>query len=275
MRIFCVHKLNNYMNLIDLKLAEIIKRKRVGLMTHVVVGYPDLNTTIALVKAMVRAGADFVELQIPFSDPLADGPTIMLACERALRQGTKVREAFIVARKLSNKVSVPLLFMAYFNTIFVYGVEKFCRDARLAGISGLIVPDFPIEEEGCEHLAKRAKINGLHLIRVIAPASTEVRLRKNSAVAGGFVYCSSRQGITGAEKELSSGLAKYLRKVKEIFNIPVAVGFGISTRSHIRQISLYANIAVVGSAIINVINKSKPNLAIENVEKFVRSLRGQ
>ena len=261
------------MNPIDLKLAEIKKRKRVGLMTHVVVGYPDLDTTIALVKTMAEAGADFVELQIPFSDPLADGSTIMLACEKSLARGTRVRDAFTVAKKLSGEVTVPLLFMAYYNTVFKYGVSKFCKDSALAGISGLIVPDMPLEEEVYEHLSEHAKENGLYLIRVVAPVSTEARLRKNARVAEGFVYCSARQGITGAKKELAPDLADYLKKARNFLSVPLAVGFGISKTEHVRQIAKYADIAVVGSAVIDVINSSSSRLLLRNVGIFVKSLR--
>jgi len=261
------------MNPIDLKLAEIKKRNRIGIMTHVVVGYPNLKKTVELVKVMSESGADFVELQIPFSDPLADGPTITVACEKSLAQGTRVSDAFTVARKLSGEVTTPLLFMAYYNTVFKYGVSKFCKNAARSGISGLIIPDMSLEEEKREHLSRYAKENGLYLIRVVAPVSTEARLRKNARVAGGFVYCSARQGTTGVRKELSSGLSDYIRTVRRFFDVPLAVGFGISKREQVEQISRHADIAVVGSAIIDVINKSTPELAAENVRRLTRSLR--
>lgn len=271
--IFYIQKSNKYMNPIDLKLAEIKKRKTIGLMTHVVVGYPSLAFTVDIAKTMAQAGADFIELQIPFSDPLADGPTIMRACESSLEQGTKVSDSFTVARKLSHEVKTPLIFMAYFNTVFVYGVEKFCKDAKKSGISGLIVPDMPLEEEGCEYLAEYAKKNSLHLISVISPVSTEVRLQKNSLVAGGFVYCSARQGITGVSKSLDPNLAAYLKTVRRFFKIPVAVGFGISNKEHIVSIAPYADVVVVGSAIIDLINKSDSKTVLKNVERFIRGLK--
>src|SRR5882672_6789883 len=139
------------MNNIDKRLEELKMRKRIGLMTHVVIGYPSLKETVSLVKVMAEAGVDFVELQIPFSDPLADGATIMKACEASLANGTKVTDAFAVMQELSSLVMMPLLFMAYYNTVFAYGIEKFCRDAKKAGASGLIVPDMPIDEEEYEH----------------------------------------------------------------------------------------------------------------------------
>src|SRR5258708_193254 len=139
------------MNLIDQKLQEIKRNKKIGLMTHVVVGYPSLEETVSIVKTMADAGVDFIELQIPFSDPLADGPTIMQACEKALENGTRVKDAFAVMRQLSREVGIRLLFMTYYNIVFRYGVEKFCKDAKDAGAAGLIVPDMPIDEEAEEH----------------------------------------------------------------------------------------------------------------------------
>src|SRR6185437_11988552 len=163
---FLNKKLKMSMNKIDQKLTELKKKKRIGLMTHVVVGYPSVEETVMLVRAMAESGVDFVELQIPFSDPLADGPTIMQACEESLNRGTKVKDAFDVMRKLSKEVSIPLLFMSYYNIVFRYGVQKFCRDAKKAGASGLIVPDMPIDEEVHEHFYAFANKFGLRIIHV-------------------------------------------------------------------------------------------------------------
>ncbi len=292
------------------KLKEIKKEKRLALMTHVVVGYPSLDATIRLVKIMEKAGADMVELQIPFSDPLADGPTIMRACESSLANGTKVKDAFIVAKKLSREVSIPLLFMAYYNTVFCYknnfysssersksrsrfwtsqndgsrqartitqnnmsGVEAFIKDAKEAGISGLIVPDMPIEEEGCEHFMQFCRKYALANIQVVSPASMDDRLKKNAKVARGFVYVTARQGITGAQEFLDPSLTDFLKKVKKYFSVPIAVGFGISKKEHIEVLKNHANIAIVGSAIIDVMNKSKPESMEKNVSSFIRELK--
>lgn len=254
------------MNLIDKQLKKIKHEKRLGLMTHVVVGYPSLYLTESLVKVMEDAGADFIELQIPFSDPLADGPTIMRACGKALENGVKVKDAFDLAGRLSKKIKIPLLFMAYFNTVFKYGTKKFCLDAKEAGISGLIVPDMPIEEEKEEHFMKYCLEAGLYHIRVISPSSTAERLKKNADVAKGFVYCTARQGITGAKKELDPEIASFLKNVRSYFDIPIAVGFGIGSKERIKQIKPYVDIAVIGSAIIDIINTSTP----ENMEKNVK-----
>jgi tryptophan synthase alpha subunit len=251
------------MNTLTKKLEEIKKRKRIGLMTHVVVGYPTLAKTRELVVEMAENGADIIELQIPFSDPLADGPTIMRACEKSLENGTKVADAFAVMKELTARVSIPLLFMAYYNTVFNYGVEKFCKDAQTAGASGLIVPDMPIDEEGEEHFYALAKQYNLNAIHVVSPASTEERLQKNAVMATGFLYCTARQGITGVQAELDPQLSSYLKKIQSHFSIPIAVGFGISKKEHLHALSPHADIAVIGSALIDR----------ENVGGFLRELQ--
>jgi len=261
------------MNKIDQQLEVIKKEKRMGLMTHVVVGYPSITETIEIVKAMAQAGIDFVELQIPFSDPLADGPTIMRACEESLANGTKVKDAFIVMKELSTQVTIPLLFMSYYNIVFRYGVEKFCRDAKRAGVSGLIVPDMPLDEEQYEHFYQSAKKYHLHTIQVVSPASTDARLKKNAAIANGFIYCTARQGITGSQKDLDPAIRSYLKNVKKYFSIPVAVGFGISNKEHVASLKNEADIAIVGSAVIDVIAQSSPKDRLQKITDFISSLK--
>lgn len=260
------------MNLIDKQLEKIKKENRLGLMTHVVVGYPSLEKTESLVRVMAESGADFIELQIPFSDPLADGPTIMKACEEALRSGTKVRDAFNLAHTLSKQINTPLLFMAYYNTVFKYGTKRFCQDAKESGISGLIVPDIPLEEEHEEHFIKYCQEAGLKNIRIVSPVSTVDRLKKNADVADGFIYCTARQGITGAEKELDSEIVEYLKQLRKYFKVPLAVGFGIANKERVNLIKNYADIVVVGSAIVDIISQSKPNNLIRKVQDFIKLL---
>jgi tryptophan synthase alpha chain len=263
------------MNLIDKQISTIQNEGRIGLMTHLVIGYPTRAVTITLAKILQQSGSDFIELQIPFSDPLADGATIMSACEVALCNGMKVADSFAIAKKIKASVRIPLIFMAYFNTVLSYGVERFCHHAQLAGISGLIVPDLPPEEDYREGLHRNCRRYDLHLIRVVSPASTERRLQKNAELAQGFVYCTSRQGITGAQKTLDASLGKFLRRAHKIMKIPLAVGFGISHADHIKRVRDTAQIAVVGSAIIDIIQSSEQNKVVENVSAFVRSLRGR
>lgn len=243
------------------------------LMTHVVIGYPSLDLIVKIVRTMVKNGVDLVELQIPFSDPLADGPTIMKACEKSLERKTKVRDAFKIMKELSSQVKIPLLFMAYYNTVFKYGTERFCKDAKASGAYGLIVPDMPVDEEGEEYFFSFCHKYNLHNIQVISPASTDERLKKNVAVASGFVYFTAHQGITGVKDELDPELISYLKKIRKFFSLPIAVGFGISKKEHLEKLRQYADIAVIGSAIIEVINGSKTNEVENNIKQFLNQLR--
>lgn len=260
------------MNLIDQQIQKIKQEKKLGLMTHVVIGYPSLTKTESIVRTMVEAGVDFIELQIPFSDPLADGPTIMKACEQSLTNGTKVRDAFRLAHRLSRQIKIPLLFMSYYNIVFKYGTKDFCKDAKSAGISGLIVPDVSLEEESQEHFIKYCNKSGLKNIRVVSPVSTIDRLQKNAQIASGFIYCVARQGITGARKHLDPNTAVFLKTVKKYFNLPIAVGFGISNKEHLDQLASYADIAVIGSAIIDIISKSNELEVEKNIRDFLVSI---
>ena len=253
------------MNALNKTLSQ-IKQKPIGLMTHVVIGYPSLHETKNIVLEMAKNGADIIELQILFSDPLADGPTIMKACENALENGTTVADAFKIMKELSQQVSVPLLFMCYYNTVFTFGVEKFIKTAKDAGCEGLIVPDMPIEEEKYEHFYAYCKKYNLPAIFVVSPITTNQRLDQINKLATGFVYAAARQGITGARNELDSSTIAFLERVKKQISLPVAVGFGIANHEQIKQLEGHANIAVVGSAVINKINEKK------GVSDFIRSL---
>jgi len=184
-----------------------------------------------------------------------------------------VKDAFIIMRQLTSQIPTPLLFMAYYNTVFKYGVEKFCKNAQAAGASGLIVPDMPIDEESEEHFLFFCRKYDLHNIQVISPASTEDRLKKNAEVASGFVYCTARQGITGAKDQLDQNITTYIEKVKSFFSVPVAIGFGISKRQHIQALKPHADIAVIGSAIINIINKSNESDTKQKIKQFLLELK--
>lgn len=259
-------------NSIDAQLQKIADEKRIGLMTHVVVGYPTLGTTLDLIRTMASNGADMIELQIPFSDPIADGPTIQQACETSLAGGTKVTDAFAVARQVSSEIQVPLLFMAYFNTVYKYGTEKFCADAKASGISGLIVPDAPLEAAEHEGFLQACKRHNLHYIITLSPASNTDRIKKNVKVAGGFAYCMTRSGITGARQTLEPQTALYLRNIQKYIKIPLAAGFGISKREHLDMLKPYVRVAIVGSALIDIIAASDHPNVLRNVRTFLRQL---
>ena len=262
-------------NAIDKQLKKVKHKKRIGLMTHVVVGYPSLAVTRQLVHTMADNGVDFVELQLPFSDPLADGSTIQKACETSLARGTKAADAFTVAGQLSKEVAIPLLFMAYFNTIYKYGVERFCKEAKKAGITGLIVPDAPVEAAEHEGFLKACELNNLHYIITLAPTSTVERLKKNVKAASGFAYCMTRAGTTGARQTFDPNLADYFKTVRSYIKVPLAAGFGIRRREHLEALTSYADVAVIGSALIDVIATSDPLTMQQKVKEFLDDLRIQ
>ena len=259
------------MNKIDARLRKIKKEGRLGLMTHIVIGYPDMDKSPELAKMMIEAGVDFLELQIPFSDPVADGPTLMAANEAALSSGATVKKALAVMRRLS-RTETPLLFMTYFNIVLQYGALKFCRAAARAGCSGLIVPDIPLEEEAREHFIQAAEKNNLFAIRLLSPASTDERLKLNSRAAKGFVYFTSRKGVTGSRRALAPDLAHHLARLKKHFSIPIAVGFGLSAPEHLKQLKGKADIAVVGSAITDTFNRAPIGQKVQSVHRLVKKL---
>lgn len=257
---------------VEKQLQKIKKEKRLGIMTHIVVGYPSLEENKKLILLMARLGVDFIELQIPFSDPMADGPTIMAANQEALDRKTKVRDAFKLMKEMSAKVNIPLLFMGYFNVVLNYGTEKFCKDAARAGCSGLIFPDIPLEEEPEEHFIKHMKKHQLTIIRVLSPASTAERVRKNAQVAQGFIYFVGRKGITGVKSHLDTVLITNLKRIKKDIKLPVAVGFGISRVEHIKALFGKAEIAVIGSAILEKYTMKQSGKPLNEVKKFLRLL---
>ena len=260
------------MNSIGQQLQKIKAANRLGLMTHIVVGYPTMGESRKLVLAMVEAGADFIELQIPFSDPMADGPTLMRANQVALEQGATVAKAMELMADLAPAVGIPLLFMTYFNIVHHYGVAKFCQDAFAAGASGLIVPDMPLDEEPSEHFISAAEQAGLTVIRLLSPASNERRIKLNADLAKDFIYFVSRKGITGAQTELDPELQNHLKTVKSFTSLPLAVGFGISSPAHIKSLKGLAEIAVVGSAAVNVYDQAGADEKIKAVKDFVKTL---
>lgn len=238
------------MNTLSERLALIKRGKRLGIMTHVVAGYPTIAESERIILAMERTGVDFIELQIPFSDPIADGPVIMEANDRALQKGTRVADCFRLAARVSRKISAPLLCMTYYNIIHHVGVSRFCERAHRAGLCALIVPDMPVDEESHEGLLAACRKHGLFFIPVLSPTSTDARMKMN-AVSQGLVYCTARAGTTGVRATLPAGLLVYLSRVRRAIRVPIAVGFGISDPSHLRALKGKVDIAVVGSALLS------------------------
>ena len=267
--------------LLSLKELKTSKNERPALMTHVVLGYPSLNESINIVCAMSNSGAKFIELQIPFSDPMADGPSIMHANEVALSQGITPIKCLKTIEKLAKIVSVPLIIMSYFNLLYRYksksnesGLKNFLKDASSSGASALIIPDIPPEEKQEQYWTTALDYN-LISIPLVSPLSSEKRLNIISKTASnGFVYCIATTGVTGVRNKLPEHLDRYLARIRRYFSLPLALGFGISTPEQIQMLSGKIEIAIVGSAMINLISKTSPSKLIPAVSKFTKNLAG-
>jgi len=242
---------------------------RKALIPYIMAGDPDLEATERLVPMLAAAGADAVELGIPFSDPIADGPVNQRAGLRALAHGMGLRPALLAVTRLRRTTQVPLAFMTYYNLILRYGAGEFCRDAAAAGLDGLIVADLPAEEGGA--LIAEAQRVGLATVFLLAPTSTEERIRAVAAVSTGFIYCVSRTGVTGTQDEVPEGLAALVARIKKQTGTPVCVGFGISRPAQAREVARSADGVIVGSALVRMIEESPQDLA--RVERFVGDLK--
>lgn len=232
-------------------------------------GDPHLSVTEELIPAMAKVGADLIEIGIPFSDPVAEGIVIQEADARALLAGTTTDKIFESVKRIRMKTSVPLAFMTYLNPIFVYGSERFIKNAAECGIDALIVPDMPFEEK--EELKPYCNQYGIDLISLIAPTSKE-RIKTIAAEAEGFVYCVSSMGVTGVRKEITTNLGDMISLVKETKNIPCAIGFGISTPEQAAEMSQYADGVIVGSAIVKLAARYGAD-CIEPICSYVREMK--
>lgn len=232
-------------------------------------GDPHLSVTEELIPAMAKAGADLIEIGIPFSDPVAEGIVIQEADARALLAGTTTDKIFESVKRIRMKTSVPLAFMTYLNPIFVYGSERFIKNAAECDIDALIVPDMPFEEK--EELKPYCNQYGIDLISLIAPTSKE-RIKTIAAEAEGFVYCVSSMGVTGVRKEITTNLGDMISLVKETKNIPCAIGFGISTPEQAAEMSQYADGVIVGSAIVKLAARYGAD-CIEPICSYVREMK--
>lgn len=262
------------MSRIEAKFAQLKRAGKTGLALFLTVGYPDKEAVTSLVPALVAGGADIIELGVPFSDPLADGATIQQASHEALRQGVTLRDCIDACRRLRQRsVEVPIVLMGYYNPILTYGLERFAEEGAEAGLDGVIVADLPPEE--ASPLRKACLSRGLDLIFLLAPTSTNERIRKVCRQATGFIYCVSLTGVTGARKELPAGLPNLIARVRKESSLPLAVGFGVSTRAHVETIGSYADAAVVGSALIDLIRSSPVEERASRARVFVEKLAGK
>ena len=255
------------------KISDKIKAlgKSKGVMTHVVIGYPNLQETEQTIINMAETGVSFIELQIPFSDPIADGPTIMEASRVALENGTKVKDCFELMARVSKKVDTPLLFMSYYNIVLNYGVEKFCKDAKAAGAAGVIIPDIPPEETK-DGFYEACRKNDLDTILILAPISTPDRIQVVGENSRGFIYCTARMSTTGSKADIPEETKAFLAALRKKVSLPLSIGFGISKPEHVRFIKDYADIIVIGSKVIDIMNETTPKNRQEEVKKFLKSI---
>jgi len=244
------------------------RSEHVALIPYVTVGYPSIEATLKVVPLLAESGCDIIELGIPFSDPLADGITIQKASFEALHNGVTPKICLDVASKLRQKVSIPLVFMTYYNLILNFGLETFCNDCIESGIDGLIIPDLPPEEgQDLEIITLKQKID---LIYLIAPTSTNQRLSLAAQRSQGFLYLVSVTGITGARDELPEDLDKFVSRVREIAKQPLCVGFGIATPEQAGRVASIADGVIVGSRIIQLIESDESMATVLNFTKELR-----
>lgn len=232
-------------------------------------GDPDLETTEQLVPAMAQAGADLIEIGIPFSDPVAEGIVIQEADKRALQGGCTTDKLFDMVARIRQKTDVPLLFMTYFNPVFTYGKEKFCSRCAQCGIDGIIIPDLPFEEK--DELAGVCELHGIDLISMIAPTSEE-RVAMIAKEAKGFIYCVSSLGVTGVRSEIVSDIGKMVQNVREVTDTPCAIGFGISTPGQAGTMAKLADGVIVGSAIVKLVAEFGRD-SVEPVTDYIRKMK--
>ena len=254
--------------------ARVRERERPGLIVFLTAGFPDMDATLELVPALVAAGADAVELGVPFSDPLAEGPTIQQSSFRALQNGVTTGDCLDAVETLRDRIpETPLILMGYYNPIHSYGVRRYAEACERVGVDGLIAVDLPGTESGT--LAAECDDRGISLIPLMAPTSTEESIAESCRKASGFVYCVSVTGVTGARSEVSNRGIELVHRVRNHTDLPLAVGFGISTPEHVAQVGNTAEAAVVGSALVRVTLESSRDEVVQRASAFVASLAGR
>ena len=243
--------------------------KRPGLVAYITCGDPDIDTTVAIMLAAVEAGVDVIELGVPFSDPVADGPVIQAASERALATNTSVKDVLEVAREVRRNTDVGLLVFSYMNPLLRYGLDKFCADASGAGVDGVLVTDMPVEESG-PYLAAMTR-HALDPVFLAAPTSPDARLKQIAQKSRGFIYAVSRLGVTGTRQEVAGDARELVKRLRKFTSLPIAVGFGVSNAEQFAEVGRFADAVVVGSAIMQKVFENPGNEA-EAVRAFIRGL---
>jgi tryptophan synthase alpha chain len=261
------------MSRIQQRFLELKQQGKKAFIPYLTLGDPNLETSFQVVLELEKSGADIIELGVPFSDPLADGPVIQRATERALRHGCTLPAALSMIAELRKRSEVPLLLFSYYNPLFAYGLESLAREARACGVDGVLITDLSVEE--AEMPVRQLREAQLDSVFLAAPTSTEERIQKIARLSSGFVYAVSRTGVTGEQKSISDEVQPLVDRIRRHCSLPIAVGFGISEPAQVAEICRYADGAVVGSAIVRCLeqNLKHPRLA-ENVGAFTRWLRG-
>lgn len=269
-RLNCATKTNNF-NRIDKKFEDLKQNGLKAMIPFITAGDPDLDTTVNLVLSMEEGGADIIEIGIPYSDPLADGPIIQASSSRALKNGTKIPGIMDAVKRIRLKSEIPLIYLVYYNSVFKYGMEKFMNEAKESGIDGLIIPDLPLEER--KDIKDMAEKYGIYLIPLVAPTSKE-RIKKICENGRGFVYCVSTTGVTGIRNNIETNIKDYMNTVAEYTNMPKAIGFGISGPNMAKKFKPYCDGIIIGSAIVKMIHDSRNRDEIyEYVKNFVSSIK--
>jgi tryptophan synthase alpha chain len=258
-------------NRIDQTFKNLRKQNKKALIPYITAGYPDLATTRALIKKFASVGVDIIEIGIPFSDPIADGPVIQMASESALKNGIALKNIIRMVKELRESIDLPIIFMTYYNPIFAYCIEKFVQHATKAGIDGIIVPDLPPEE--ADEMVKISKKHLLDVIFLATPTSSKERIQIISKKSTGFIYYVSVTGVTGERQLFPKKIIEEIHLIKNISSKPVCVGFGISTQKQAGEVASYCDGVIVGSAIVKKIqeNISSESL-VENVTQFVQKM---
>ncbi|MBW2242973.1 MAG: tryptophan synthase subunit alpha [Deltaproteobacteria bacterium] len=252
-------------------LAETLRAKQrereILLMTHIVMGYPSFDDSLRVVEAMVEAGVEIMELQIPFSEPIADGPVILHANQRSLQAGSSVERCLAFGEEVAKRFDIPFLLMSYYNILFKYGVDAFAKRMAEAGLVGAIVPDLP-PEEADEYLAAMAA-HDLAPVFILSPSTTDERMARITKVTKGLVYCVARKGVTGQDTSFSDDLDSYLARCRAATDLPLALGFGVKDRADVDFLRGRADLAVIGTQTIRVVEEQ----GVEGVKPFIEGLR--
>ena len=263
---------NKPLSKVDEKFYQLRKNQRLALMPFIMAGDPNIEITSEILLELQENGADLIELGIPYSDPLADGPIIQLSASRALKSGTTPRKVITLLESLKGKLNIPVILFTYLNPLLCFGFEHFCQMASNAGVSGLIIPDLPLEEA-----YKFSKIVGAHsmdLVLLVAPTTPFERMKKISNHSKGFTYLVSVTGVTGERNKMENRVENLISKLKEIANNPIAVGFGISCPEHVKKVRAWgADGVIIGSAFVKRISSSSEKEVVYQVGKFCKDMR--